>query len=171
SAPTVGFLSSWASSAETNAGCVRNWPIQQTAASARDSRRIKLHRPFPNDPAANFARRMLASWEISLWLAALRPKMGCGISACQFAPHRSRSADIFELIECRCGVIETGCSKLRLLTAVNRRNREQRQQPATANVFVRRSHVGQAQYEQRRWSAKRQQIIALRPQVLDRGPW
>src|SRR5437667_12613321 len=47
SAPTVGFLSSWASSAETNAGCVRNWPIQQTAASISDRRSKNLHRHVP----------------------------------------------------------------------------------------------------------------------------
>src|SRR5262245_2542626 len=145
SGPTLGLVSSCARSGERKAGCVMSWLTHQTAASASVKRKIEVHRTLPVEPAANFARRMSASSTIELLSAAFRPKMRARVSTGQFTPHRRCTLGIFELIECRCSVIETGRRQFRLLAAVNGRKRQQRQQAIAARVFICRSHVGQAQ--------------------------
>src|SRR4051812_6396197 len=76
SAPTFGLVSSWASSGEKTAGCVRNWLTHQTAASANDNRRIEAHRTLAVEPAANFARRMSASCKKSV-VSGASPQNAC----------------------------------------------------------------------------------------------
>src|SRR4029078_4448571 len=60
SVPTLGFVSSWARSGESNTGRASNWLIQETAISTRTNRRIVPHRPLRIEPAANFGLRMSA---------------------------------------------------------------------------------------------------------------